>query len=161
MATLFLICGMAGAGKTTYAKQMESEYSALRLSPDEWIDKIMEDASDETELERLRDPIESLQWATAQKVLSLGANVILENGFWSKQERMAFRAQAKALGVNVELHYLEVAKDELWHRIEKRNADLPAGSFPVTEQELESWLAAFEPPTSEELRAYDNYEIEQ
>ncbi len=152
---------MAGAGKTTYAKQLENQRAALRLSPDEWIDEIIQDASDKAELDRLRDPVEALQWATAQKVLCLGVNVILENGFWSKQERMALQAQARALGANVELHYLEVTKGELWHRIEKRNADLPAGSFLVTEQELESWLAAFEPPTPAELRTYDNYEIEQ
>ena len=151
---------MAGAGKTTYAKQLESEYSALRLSPDEWIDKIIKDASDKTELDRLRDPVESLQWATAQKVLCLGVSVILENGFWSKQERITFQAQARALGARVELHYLEVAEDELWRRIEKRNADLPTGSFMVTEQELGSWIAVFEPPTVEELRTYDNCEDE-
>ena len=161
MATLFLICGMAGAGKTTYARQLEKQCAALRFSPDEWIDEIIEEASDKAELDRLRDPVEALQWATAQKVLRLGVSVILENGFWSKQERMALRAQARALGANVELHYLEMAKDELWHRIEKRNADLPAGSFLVTEQELESWLAAFEPPTPAELRTYDNPKIEQ
>src|SRR3712207_6733975 len=108
MATLYLICGMVGAGTTTLAKQIEKSCSALRLSPDEWIEKIIEDASDKNELDRLRDPIESLQWLTAQRVLRLGVSVILENGFWSKAERMKFQAQAKALGARVELHYLDV-----------------------------------------------------
>lgn len=156
MATLFLLCGMAGAGKTTLAKQIEISNSALRLSPDEWIDKIIKDVSDKNELDRLRDPIESLQWTIAQSLLRLGISVILENGFWSKQERMTFQAQARDLGARVELHYLDVPKDELWRRIEKRNADLPAGSFLVTKQELESWLAVFETPTLEELCTYDN-----
>lgn len=157
MATLFLICGMAGAGKTTLAKQIENAQSAVRLSPDEWIDKIIKDASDKTELDQLRDPVESLQWTIAQRLLSLGVSVILENGFWSRQERMMFQAQARALGARVELHYLDVPTGELWSRIEKRNENLPTGSFLVTVQELESWLAVFEPPTSEELRTYDNW----
>lgn len=157
MATLFLICGMAGAGKTTLAKQIEKSHPALRLSPDEWIEKIIEDASDKSELDRLRTPVESLQWTIAQRALSLGVSVILENGFWSKEERMGFQAEAKALGARVELHYLNVPRDELWRRIEKRNSDLPEGSFLVTRQELELWFGSFEPPGSEELRTYDNF----
>lgn len=157
MATLFLICGMAGAGKTTLAKQLERSQSALRLSPDEWIEKIIRDPSDKTEVDRLRDPVEALHWITAQRLLSLGVSVILENGFWSREERITYRAQAKALGARVELHYLDVSKDELWRRLAQRNAKSPEGSFPVTQYELELWLSWFEPPDSEELRTYDNW----
>jgi predicted kinase len=35
MATLFLICGLPGAGKTTLAKEIELARPALRLCPDE------------------------------------------------------------------------------------------------------------------------------
>ena len=45
MATLFLICGLPGAGKTTLAKQLERERPALRLTPDEWIAPLLADAS--------------------------------------------------------------------------------------------------------------------
>lgn len=60
MATLFLICGLPGAGKTTLAKQLENEYSAFRLCPDEWIAQILADPNDIAELDRLRSPVESL-----------------------------------------------------------------------------------------------------
>jgi predicted kinase len=43
MATLFLICGLPGASKTTLAKQLEASRSALRLCADEWIARILED----------------------------------------------------------------------------------------------------------------------
>src|ERR1700675_5014825 len=98
MATLFLICGLPGAGKTTFAKHLEVSPSALRLSPDEWIVRILEDPSDTVELDRLRDPVENLQWDVAQKALSLGVSVVLENGFWARQERTMFQSQARALG---------------------------------------------------------------
>ena len=159
MPTLFLICGMAGAGKTTLAKQLEQAHSALRFSPDEWIAAIINDVSDRTELNRLRDPVESLQWTTAQKVLSLGISVILENGFWSQHERMMFQVQARAVGARVELHFLDVSNEKLWRRLERRNADVPAGSFFVTKHELESWLTTFEPPTAEELLTYDYFKV--
>jgi len=156
MATLYLICGLPGAGKTTLAKRLEVSHSALRLSPDEWIVRIMKDPSDTVELDRLRDPVESLQWDVAQKALGLGVNVILENGFWARRERTMFQSQALALGASVELHFLDVPKDELWKRLNKRNADCPEGSFIVAKQQLDSWWASFEPPTADELNTYDN-----
>lgn len=159
MATLFLICGLPGAGKTTLAKQLEQAHQALRFSPDEWIKQIIQDESNQSELTRLRDPVESLQWTTAQKLLSLGVNVILENGFWTRQERSAFRRQAKAIPARVELHFLDVSPAELWRRIERRNLDSSTTSFPITKPEFESWLACFEPPASGELTAYDGSKV--
>jgi len=37
MATLFLIVGLPGAGKTVHAKTLASEHAALRLTPDAWM----------------------------------------------------------------------------------------------------------------------------
>ena len=152
MATLFLICGLPGAGKTTLARQLELARPALRLSPDEWIAPILADPTDMVELDRLRTPVESVQWAVAKRVLALGVDVILEWGFWSQAERASYRAEAEALGAHVELHYLAVARDELWARLAKRNANLPPGTFVVTEEQLDLWLSWFEPPTAAELR---------
>lgn len=151
MATLFLLCGLPGAGKTTLAKQLEQTQSALRLCPDEWIATILADANDIPERDRLRSPIESIQWEVAQRVLVLGIHVILENGFWGREERDSYRAQAEALGARVELRYLEVSRDELWARLAQRNANLPPGTFAVTEDQLDLWLSWFEAPTAEEL----------
>src|SRR5690349_13008884 len=110
MATLFLICGLPGAGKTTLARQLELAGSALRLSPDEWIASLLADATDMAELDRLRSPVEAIQWEVAKRVLALGTDVILEWGFWSRDERARYRAQAEAIGARVELHYLEVGR---------------------------------------------------
>ena len=150
MATLYLICGLPGAGKTTLAKQLEQQHAALRLCPDEWIAAILADVNDIAERDRLRDPVEAIQWQTAQRALVLGTNVILENGFWSRAERDSYRAQAEALGARVELHYLAVARDELWRRLALRNANLPPGTFTVNEAELDLWLSWFEAPTPDE-----------
>ena len=150
MATLFLICGLPGAGKTTLAKQLEDTHAALRLCPDEWIAAILADPHDMAELDRLRTPVETVQWEMAKRLLMLGVNVILENGFWSRAERASYRAQAEALGARVELHYLEVSQDELWTRLAKRNTNLPPGTFAVTKEELALWWSWFEPPTKDE-----------
>jgi predicted kinase len=151
MPTLFLICGLPGAGKTTLAKQLEVSEHALRLCPDEWIEPILPDPNDRQEMDRLRSHIEAIQWELAKRSLTLGMPVILDFGFWSKQEREYFRKEAEKMGATVRLYYLNVELEELWKRLEKRNASLPAGSFHVKKEDLIEWAQIFEPPGTEEL----------
>jgi predicted kinase len=151
MATLYLICGLPGAGKTTLARELKLSENALRLCPDVWISTILADPMDISELDRLRSPIESIQWEVAKRALSLGMNVILEWGFWSKQERDYYRTEARSLGASVRLFFLEVGLNEIWNRLEKRNSNLPPGTFKITRENLEEWSKLFEPPTLEEL----------
>ena len=151
MATLFLICGLPGAGKTTLAKQLEDSVPALRLCPDEWIARLLADINDIPERDRLREPVQELLWEVAKRALTLGGDVILEFGFWSREERMRYRAEAEALGARVELRYLDVPRDELWSRLTKRNANLPPGTFAVIEEDLDLWLTWFEPVGEDEF----------
>jgi predicted kinase len=150
-ATLFLICGLPGAGKTTLAKCLARERPALRLTPDEWIASLLADASDTVELDRLRSPVESVQWEVAARVLALGVDVVLDWGFWSRQERDDYRARAGALGASAEVRFLDASRDALWARLSARNDDLPPGTFVVTEAQLDLWWSWFEPPTADEL----------
>ena len=151
MATLILISGLPGSGKTTLARQLEQVRPALRLSPDEWIAPLLADPADTAERDRLREPIEAVQWEVAARALALGVDVVLDWGFWSRAERVTCRARAEALGAKTELHFLAASRDELWERLSRRNASLPPGTFPVTEAELDLWLLQFQPPSADEL----------
>ena len=151
MATLLLMCGLPGSGKTTLAKRLEVERGALRLTPDEWIVKLFGADLTPPALEWCRDPVEAVQWSVAERALQLGVNVILDFGFWSRSEREEFRARAAALGVGSEVHFLDAPREVLLSRLSARNAERPHGTFRVTEAQLDLWLGVFEPPAADEL----------
>ena len=151
MATLYLMVGLPCSGKTTLARQLEHEYSALRLNPDEWHTRLFGDDADDSEHDARHQHIEAMLWSIATRVLGLGVNVILDFGFWAQSEREDYRARAAALGASSEIRFLSVPEAELLQRLKQRNARLPVGTFTIREAKLKEWVAVFQPPTSEEL----------
>jgi predicted kinase len=158
MATLHLMVGLPGSGKTTLARQLESQHAALRLTVDEWHVRLFgsdvrddsDDAAFATHNTR-HAAIEALLWETAARVLALGLDVILDFGFWTRSERDQFRAKARDLGVGFRIHFADVSEQVLLERIRARNAQLPPGTFHIPEIKLKEWMRVFEPPSSDEL----------
>ena len=66
------------------------------------------------------------------------------------------RRLARGLGMGVELHYLEVPFDELWRRLEARNAAPPWDQQPIRRTDFDEWLAIFEEPDAAELALFDS-----
>ncbi len=143
--------GLPCSGKTTLARQLEHEYSALRLTTDEWHTRLFgQDATDQ-EHDARHGIIESLLWDVASRVLSLGVNVILDFGFWTRSERDDFRSRAKSLGVDFKIHFTYAPEELLLERLAERNARRPYGVFQIPETSLKEWFLKFEPPSKEEL----------
>ena len=65
------------------------------------------------------------------------------------------RAAARDLGVGVELHYLDVPPDELWRRVQARNAEPPWNGYPIGRADFDEWLAIFQAPDAAELALFD------
>ncbi len=150
-ARLILICGLPGSGKTTFARQRALEVPAVRISPDEWKHDLGIDYYDEPARVRL----ERRLWQLGKELLTLGQSVIMENGFWAREERDELRLAGRSLGVAVELHYLEAPVDELWRRLEIRNEMARPGTAPIERADLERWALDFEAPDDAELALFD------
>src|SRR5262249_49116093 len=75
---------------------------------------------------------EAALWALSQELLAQGQSVILEWGHWGRAERDQKRLRARALGVGVELHYLDVPLEALIARVERRNATGEWTASPIT-----------------------------
>jgi predicted kinase len=151
MATLFLMVGLPCSGKTTLAHELEREQSALRLTPDEWQILLFGQDAEEPEHDVRHSLIEAMLWNIASRTLELGTNVILDFGFWAREEREDYRSRAKQLGASSEVHYLDVPEDELLRRLEERNLKPSPESFLISIEAMKPWIAFFQKPTPDEL----------
>ena len=151
MATLHLMVGLPCSGKTTLAQTLEHELPALRLTVDEWHIRLFGQDAEEPEHDARHSLIEALLWNIASSALELGINVILDFGFWAREEREEYRLRAKQLGASSEVHYLDVPEDELLRRLAVRNSRPSQGSFVISEEAMKTWIASFQKPTPDEL----------
>jgi predicted kinase len=145
--TLFLTVGLPGAGKTTAARRIEIEQQALRLTKDEWVKALYGHENPAS----AGDVIEGRLIQIGLRALELGANVVIDYGLWSRDERSALRQAAADLGAIVEMHYFEVTSVEQRRRLAQRQADAPHTSWPVSDEELTTWAAGIDIPTPGEL----------
>ena len=155
MATLHLMVGLPCSGKSTLARTLEHEHAALRLTPDEWHVRLFGQDAEAPEHDARHTLIETLQWEVASRALALGINVILDYGFWAREEREDFRARARRLGAGSELHFLDVPEDELLRRLAHRNAQRSSLTFQIPEEMMRPWIAFFQKPTPDELARRD------
>jgi len=148
---LILMCGLPGAGKTTLAAQLAADRGAVRLTKDEWLSAVGSNPWDTP----TREKVEHELWCLAQEILRLGLSVVLDFGLWAQAERHELRSVARDLGVGVELHYLDLPRDELWRRIQARNAHPPWDSHPIRRADLDGWERDFQAPDADELASFD------
>jgi predicted kinase len=147
---LIVLCGLAGAGKTTLAKELEAE-GAVRLCPDEWMVALGFDIYDATARER----VEALQWALAQQLVLQGVTVVDECGVWQRWERDLRREWARANGVPVELRFLDAPVEVLTARVAERNRTAPEGAPRIDPNLIALWDERIQRPDADELALFD------
>ena len=145
--TLFLTVGLPGTGKTTAARRMEVENSALRLTKDEWVKALYGHANPAP----AQAVIEGRLIEIGLRALELGINVVIDFGLWGRDERSALRQAAADRGAMAELQYFELTPGEQRRQLDQRQTDEPHTTWHMSEEELTEWAATIDIPTSGEL----------
>ena len=147
---LILLCGLAGAGKTTVAKQLEAD-GAVRMCPDEWLVALGFDIYDKD----ARIAVERLQWEWSQALVLRGLTVADESGVWQRWERDLRRIWAREHGIPVELRFLDAPLEVLAARVAERNRTLPEGAPRIDPALVAFWDRRIERPDADELALFD------
>ena len=146
-ATLVLMVGLPGAGKTTRAGELAAAHQALRLTPDHWMIPLFGDSMAGGK----RWVLEGRLISIALQALRLGISVVLDYGLWGRDERSALRWLARSAGAASQVVYLPVDKDVELARIARRQETTPHQTFPMSEADVDAWREQFQVPDAAEL----------
>ena len=154
MSKLIAICGKICSGKSWYAHELKAQHPAVILSTDE----VTYDLTDNEQGEKydafcLR--VNAYLLKKALEIVEAGADVILDWGFWRREQRQALTAACAERGVAVEWHYVEI-DDAAWQKnIDERNQRISEGrggsDFFVDEGLRDKLLRLWEAPTHDEI----------
>ena len=146
-ATMLLMVGLPGAGKTTRAKELAAVHRALRLTPDHWMIPLFGDSMADGK----RFVLEGRLISVALQALRLGISVVLDFGLWGRDERSALRWLARSAGAACQVVYLPVDEDVQLARIAHRQATAPHQTFLMSKADVDQWREQFQVPDAAEL----------
>jgi hypothetical protein len=144
MATVHLVCGYLGAGKTTFSKVLSEQHSAIRFSVDELYLRLFADEPtyelDAKAMERLLVTLNDI-WPQIAKA---GIDVVLDFGFWRRALRDDVRERARSIGAVTRLYWLRCPDGVAIARCLQRNG--APGAFLISAQGFQELKTRFEPP---------------
>lgn len=156
-----MLCGLPGSGKTTYAKRLEQETGAIRLTLDEALFQKFGRESDMDYKERENRTKKDLR-AILVSSIGDGRPVILDYGFWKKAARDEYKDLIEQNGAQWKLLYFEVPSKELRSRLAARNLIDPKDNHIIDGELLEKFIWEFEAPsTREKLRCRNEFNYPQ
>ncbi|EJG0940750.1 AAA family ATPase [Vibrio parahaemolyticus] len=150
MTKIYFVCGFIGSGKTTYSKALAEKHGAFLFSIDEWMIPLYGEHMEREVFDSRLATLQELFKDSALQLFSLGVPVIFDFGFWRKADRDTFTDWASKVGVDSEIHYLDVLFDICKQRALARNSELGGKSYKMTLEMLELFWSWFEIPAPNE-----------
>jgi predicted kinase len=150
LAKLHLLHGFTGSGKTTFAKQLEKDLPAVRFTPDEWMYRLYGENPPIEYFSQYVARIEDQIWDVAEKILLNGGNVILDIGFWGREQRDLYRKRATEIGVPYVFYKMDVDFETCKARVLKRTEEKQVGQLFIDENAINEFRSRFEPMGDDE-----------
>ena len=149
--TLYILCGLPGSGKTTYAKILENAETVRFTLDAELFEKygkyFPSDKYEEYETQTKRIILKK-----TSSVIRDGKSVILDWGFWKRSERDDIKRFAEDNGADWQLSYFKCQKDDLMKRILNRQMD---ENHAISEKMMRDFINDFEEPSDEGEKIID------
>ena len=106
MATIHLLHGLPGTGKTTFAGRLAREHHAIILSHDQAMVAQHGGNPPQADFARFAAEISETLWARAEQLVRQGQDVILDWGFWTRASRDEARIRIAAFGGKYRLYLM-------------------------------------------------------
>ncbi|WP_411286942.1 AAA family ATPase [Phenylobacterium sp.] len=156
-ATLNVIFGPCGAGKTTYAHAFARREGAVAFILDDWMARLYgpdmpEPIEYDWMIERV-GRVEAQIWSVAAGVIATGTSVILDIGLMRQSDRQRVREIAEAVGLPLQFHFVSAPQEVRRARVAGRNV-VKGESFAieVTPDLFDFIEGIYEAPEKEELK---------
>ncbi len=147
----YIICGFIGAGKTSFARKLEKETGAIRITKDEWMIRIFGNkiiSSDK--FEEYDHNITQLSRELALNIIKSGNDVIIDEGFWTKSQREEMKQKIIESGGKPLLYYVKCSLEDMRNRTINRSKKPSDDSFDINEEMFDKYLKYWQPPTIDE-----------
>lgn len=147
----YVICGFIGAGKTTFARKLEHETGAIRITKDEWMVRIFGNKiTTDKNFDVYDKKVTALATDIAFTILKSGTSVIIDEGFWAKSQRDDIKKKILEAGAKPIFYYIECPIEKMRERVVSRSKTPTIDSFEINGEMFDTYLKYWEPPTSSE-----------
>lgn len=117
-----------GSGKTTMARKIEKEQSAVFFSLDGTIKSFNQPIKDINDYESHMDRAHDIMINGATEAIKNGKDVVFDiGGPWPRVKDLA-----TALDVKIVIYHFDIPAEERWRRVQQRNQDKPEGIYHFT-----------------------------
>ena len=144
-ATVHLLHGLPGCGKTHFARRLAAECRGVHLSHDEWVLRLFGPRPTGAQIESVREPIHEMLWTCTARIVATGTDVILDFGFWTRSDRDRARERVCQAGALPRLYTFDCSAQLAWERVQRRNSREPTDSLHIDEQAFWHFAGHIEP----------------
>lgn len=155
-ATLHVIFGPCGAGKTTYAHTFARREGLVAFILDDWMARLFgPDLPEPIEYQWMLERVgrcEAQIWSTAAAVMAAGTSAIFDIGLMRRSDRARVREIAEGAGLPLQFHFVDAPQEVRRARVAGRNTIRGEGfAIEVSPEMFEFIEGVYEAPEPQEL----------